>query len=150
MTKRSQGCVCVYLQNYEKIHPCQEESFAPAAPAWACLGDLLLLLSDLPRGALTGGQRSCSGVEGGEHEIFVFVKKCDSPGRWFPGLGRSPAPPPSPQPGEASQSNLQPRKMKSKSNLLVENHTSLSLPSCIRVQISCDKIGGEETLHRRI
>jgi hypothetical protein len=31
-------------------------------------------------------------------------------------------------------------------NLLVENHTSLSLPSNIRVQISCDKIGGEETL----
>ena len=59
----------------------QEESFAPAAPAWACPGDLLLLLSDLPRGASTGGQKSCSGVESGEHPIFVVVKKCDSPGR---------------------------------------------------------------------
>ena len=135
--------------------PCQEASFAPAAPAWACPGDLLLLLSDLPRGALTGGQRSCSGVEGGNHPIFVVVKKnathlVDGFLGWeghllhllHLNLRR-------PVMANYDHNHFLQKKDKSKPNLLVENHASLSLPSCIRVQISSDKIGGEKTLHRR-
>ena len=80
--------------------------FSPAAPAWACRGDLLLLLLDLPRGALTGGQRSCSGVESGDEDATFFFNKCDLPDQWFPVLGRLPAPPPSPQPDKASQSPI--------------------------------------------
>ena len=63
-----------------KIHPCQEVSFSPAARALAYPEDLLLLLSDLPRGALKGGQRSCSGGE--VMSKALLVKFCKLFRKW--------------------------------------------------------------------
>ena len=67
----------------------------------------LLLLWDLPHGALTGGWRSCSG---GKKDQTILVHHSDdhqAPGQWFPGQGMSPAPLLSPPPEKFSVRKLE-------------------------------------------